>query len=228
MIVLLDYDGTLVPIVEDPRKAFISPQKKEFLKELSRKHTVAIVTGRDMRSFSEVFGDIPESLYVITSHGAKLYKGSELIKTFFPYKVPNLKPLREKVKTLPGVVLEEKEGCFALHFRNFDGNEETVRKVFEDFIKKHPPVKVIEGKKVLEGVYGEFDKGKGIEEFLKFLGWDKKQRVVYIGDDTTDLDAMRKVKALGGETVFVGKNKPPEADKALGSVEEVYEFLSRL
>ena len=128
---------------------------------------------------------------------------------------------------MEGVCLEEKEGCFALHYRGFKGREE-VRRIFREFIEKYPPVKVIEGKKVLEGVYGSFDKGKAVENFLKLVGWDGREPVVYIGDDTTDFFAFRKVRELGGKAVYVGEEKPPEADLNLKSVDEVYEFLRSL
>ncbi len=228
MILLLDYDGTLTPIVPDPNRAYIERERKEFLDRLSKEHTLAIVTGRDMKSFRSVFGKVPKSLYVITSHGAKLYKGERLLKELFPSKVPDLSPLREKVRKLEGVVLEEKEGCFALHFRNFKGDEEHIKKLFSEFIKDNPPAKVIEGKKVLEGVYGDFDKGKGVEEFLKFLGWEGEEGLLYIGDDTTDLYAMEKVRSLGGRTIFVGTEKPLQADEVLPDVEAVYRFLESL
>lgn len=228
MIILLDYDGTLTPIVSKPWEAKIDPDRKSFIEALSKEHTVAIVTGRDMKSFIEVFGEIPSSLYVITSHGARIYKGSELVADFLEAKMPDLSELREKIKGMEGVCLEEKEGCFALHYRGFKGKEEDIRKVFREFIERYPPVKVIEGKKVLEGVYGSFDKGKAVENFLRLVGWDGSEPVVYIGDDTTDFYAFRKVRELGGKAVYVGEGTPPGVDLNLKNVEEVYEFLRSL
>ncbi len=228
MILMLDYDGTLTPIVLDPGKAYIDRARKKFLEELSKIHTLAIVTGRDMKSFKGVFGGVPPSIYVITSHGANLYKGESLIKRLFHYRMPDLQPLRRAIEGFEGVILEEKEGCFALHYRGFDGDEKLIKDAFYDFVRLYPPVKVVEGKKVLEGIYGEFDKGRGVEKFLRFLGKKDKGELLYIGDDTTDLYAMRKVKSLGGKTAFVGDKKPQEADLLLRSVDEVYEFLSSL
>ncbi len=228
MILLLDYDGTLVPIVCRPEEAKVEAKRKKFLEELSKKHKVAIVTGRSMESLREVFGEIPETLYVITSHGAKIFKGSTLIENFLGAKLPDLSPLKKKITSMKGILLEEKEGCFALHYRNFPGEEAEVRKLFEEFVRENPPVRVIEGKKVLEAVYERVDKGKAVENFLRLVGWDGKERVIYIGDDTTDLYALRKVKELGGIPVFVGREKPPEAEVLLHSVDDVYGFLSRL
>jgi trehalose-phosphatase len=227
MIIFLDYDGTLVPLREFPHLAKIEPRRKEFLRNLADRHRVVIITGRDKRSFSEVFGEVPEEIHLVTSHGARLYKGERLVADFLGSTLPDLEPLRRRLRELPGTYLEEKEGCFALHFRAFRGDEEEVRRVFEEFVSLHPPVRVLRGKKILEALYGEFDKGKGVERALEVFGW-RGEGILYVGDDTTDLDAFRKVKELGGRTVYVGRPPPPEADLSLGSVEEVYRFLSSL
>ena len=228
MIIFLDYDGTLVPIQEFPYLAKIDPERKEFLRELGRVHTVAVVTGRDKRSFSNVFGEVPPEIFLVTSHGAKIYRGEDLIANFLDGKVPDLGPLKEALKDLPGTFLEEKEGCFALHYRSFKGDEALVEEAFYRFVRDHPPLKVIRGKKVLEAVYGEFDKGKGVERFLKVTGWKGDEPVIYVGDDTTDMDAFRVVKKIGGRAYFVGERPPPGVDGVLRDVEEVYRFLRSL
>ncbi len=229
MILLLDYDGTLTPIVSDPAEAKIEPARKKFLTELAKRHTLAIITGRDIESLRGVFGDIPPTIYVITSHGASIYRNGRLLKRFATAKAPDLSSLKEKLSSVKGVIIEEKEGCFAVHYRKVgEKEEEKVKEAFREFIEKHPPKKVIEGKKVLEAVYGGFDKGTAVKNFLEFIKWDGQEPVIYIGDDTTDRDALRAVKELGGTGVFVGERKPPEADILLKNVEEVYEFLRSL
>ncbi len=228
MILLLDYDGTLVPIVEHPDRAKIGREGKKLLMKLSEKHTVAIVTGRDIESFRRVFGKIPDSIYVISSHGSKVFRNEALVKEFSSGKIPDLGELMEKIKDMKGVFVEKKEGCFALHYRGYRGDEEEVRKVFRDFVVKHPPRKVIEGKKVLEALYTDQDKGRAVADFLRLTGWNGREPVIYIGDDVTDLYAFRKVKELGGTALFVGEEKPPEADGVLRDVQEVYSFLRKL
>lgn len=228
MILLLDYDGTLVPIVEHPDRAKIGREEKKLLIKLSEQHTVAIVTGRDIESFRRVFGKIPDSIYVISSHGSKVFRNEALVKEFSSGKIPDLGELMEKIKDMKGVFVEKKEGCFALHYRGYRGDEEEVRKVFRDFVVKHPPRKVIEGKKVLEALYTDQDKGRAVADFLRLTGWNGREPVIYIGDDVTDLYAFRKVKELGGTALFVGEEKPPEADGVLRDVQEVYSFLRKL
>ena len=227
-IVLLDYDGTLTPIHARPQEAKIDKNRKRFLEDLSRKHKLAIITGRDLNSFIAVFGSVPKTIYLITSHGAKIYKGESLIADFSGSKVPDLHELREKVKGMEGVFVEEKDGCFAIHFREYRGDENRVKEAFYEFVEKNPPSRTIEGKKILEALYGDFDKGRGVERFLGVVGWKGGEKLLYVGDDTTDLFALRRVRELGGRAVFVGEKKPPEANELVRSVEDVYNLLRAL
>jgi trehalose 6-phosphate phosphatase len=228
MFLFLDYDGTLVPIVRDPFRAFIDPKRKEFISRLSEKIPTAIVTGRSLKNLLKVFGEPPPHLYLITSHGALITKNGRTVHKS-PASLPPLDLLREDLRKLgSGIILEEKEGCFAVHYRMAPNLEGKVREIFKDFIKEHPPLKVIEGKMVLEALYGDFDKGKGVLKLLELTG-RRGNEVVYIGDDTTDLIAFEIVKKLGGECIFVGKPEHSKnADRVIPDVEGVYRFLSSL
>jgi len=77
MFLFLDYDGTLVPITREPDEALIPPQRKEFLRLLSENINLSIVTGRSFTSLVRVFGELPQSMYAITSHGAVIHRDSE-------------------------------------------------------------------------------------------------------------------------------------------------------
>lgn len=74
IFLFLDYDGTLTPIVSDPRKAILSDRMREILFSLAKtdRITVGIVTGRALKSVKH-FVQIPATegikfLYA-ASHG---------------------------------------------------------------------------------------------------------------------------------------------------------------
>ncbi len=226
MFLFLDYDGTLVPITREPEDAVIPEERKNFLKELSIKVNLSIVTGRSFKSLEMVFGIVPQSIFAVTSHGAVIHRDS---KEIFRAEgsIPDLLPLRKRISSLNGVIFEEKDLCFAIHYRKAPELEEKVREVFEEFVKRHPPVRIIEGKMVLEALYGDFDKGKGVERVLSITGYSCGE-IIYIGDDKTDLIAFEKVKELGGKTVFVGNGNNVPADLVLENVDEVYRYLQDL
>mmetsp|Transcript_19399 Transcript_19399/g.28725 ORF Transcript_19399/g.28725 Transcript_19399/m.28725 type:complete len:414 (+) Transcript_19399:184-1425(+) len=67
LVILLDYDGTLTPIVNDPSKALITPEVREVLKSLSKYYTTGIVTGRSLAKIRK-FVNVP-GLFYAGSHG---------------------------------------------------------------------------------------------------------------------------------------------------------------
>ncbi len=229
MVVFLDYDGTLVPIEDSPEKAKIPRSKKEFLKKIARNCIVSIVTGRDMKSFSEVFGDVPNDLFVITSHGYRIYKGDNMIWTLGGCEIPDIAHFEKEIKRYRGALLESKDMGFAVHYRNLSEEDaKSLIVVVDKFLSVNPPVKVIRGKKVIEAIYCKADKGTGVSKLLELIGYGGEEEVIYFGDDTTDLDGMREVKRIGGRTYFVGEHKPKEADHIVSDPEKVYELLIRL
>lgn len=67
LVVFLDYDGTLTPIVSNPDHAFMSPSMRSIVKEVGRTFPTAIISGRG-RLKVEDFVQLDELFYA-GSHG---------------------------------------------------------------------------------------------------------------------------------------------------------------
>lgn len=67
VVVFLDYDGTLTPIVSNPDHAFMSPAMRGIVKEVGRTFPTAIISGRG-RLKVEDFVQLDELFYA-GSHG---------------------------------------------------------------------------------------------------------------------------------------------------------------
>ena len=67
VVVFLDYDGTLTPIVSNPDEAFMSPAMRATVRSLAELFPTAIISGRG-RSKVEGFVQLPELFYA-GSHG---------------------------------------------------------------------------------------------------------------------------------------------------------------
>lgn len=67
IIILLDYDGTLTPIVSDPSKALLPEKTREILGHLSQLTTVGIVSGRSLEKVQDFVG--VENVFYAGSHG---------------------------------------------------------------------------------------------------------------------------------------------------------------
>uniref|UniRef100_A0A7N0UM15 Trehalose 6-phosphate phosphatase n=1 Tax=Kalanchoe fedtschenkoi TaxID=63787 RepID=A0A7N0UM15_KALFE len=247
IILFMDYDGTLSPIVEDPDKAFMSKEMRGAVRNAARHFPTAIVTGRCMDKVCN-FVRLGE-LYYAGSHGMDIkgpatktlkYKKNNPPMAFQPAKefLPMIdevyKILVEKTKSTQGAKVESNKFCLSVHFRCVDEKSwaalaEQVKLVLNDY----PKLKLTIGRKVLEVRPAiKWDKGKALEFLLESLGYGNSDDVfpVYIGDDRTDEDAFKVLRDRGhGLGIIVSKvPKETSASYSLQEPSEVMVFLQRL
>ncbi|XXG87493.1 hypothetical protein AAC387_Pa11g2166 [Persea americana] len=246
IVMFLDYDGTLSPIVDDPDRAFMSEQMRAAVKQVAKYFPTAIVSGR-CRDKVYRFVRLAE-LYYAGSHGMdikgptkgpKYRTGKKAVifqpaSEFLPMIDEVYKALLEKTKSTPGAKVENNKFCVSVHFRCVDEKRwtslaEQVRSVLKDY----PKLQLTQGRKVLEiRPTIKWDKGKALEFLLDSLGFANCSDVlpVYIGDDRTDEDAFKVLRDRGqGFGILVSKTpKDTNASYSLREPSEVKDFLDRL
>ncbi|KAI3795956.1 hypothetical protein L1987_38617 [Smallanthus sonchifolius] len=201
VVMFLDYDGTLSPIVNDPDRAYMSDEMRTTIRKLAECLPTAIVTGRCLEKVRN-FVNLDE-LYYAGSHGMDI-KGPSKGVVYQPAEdyLPMIDKvywlLVEKTKSTAGANVENNKFCLSVHFRRVD--EENwkelageVGSVLDDYSK----LRVTPGRKVLEiRPTINWDKGKALVFLLESLGYTNCDDVcpVYIGDDRTDEDAFKLKK----------------------------------
>ncbi|KAK4773000.1 hypothetical protein SAY87_028019 [Trapa incisa] len=247
IVMFLDYDGTLSPIVDDPDRAFMSDKMRATVKKLARYFPTAIVSGRcrdKVYSFVKLAG-----LYYAGSHGMDIKgpaKGSKYKKNdqagilfqpasdYLPMINEVYNELVEKTSSTPGAMVENNRFCVSVHFRRVDEKKwsELAQQV-RSVLKEYPKLRLTQGRKVLEiRPTIKWDKGKALEFLLESLGFANCSDVfpVYIGDDRTDEDAFKMLRDRGqGLGILVSKfPKDTSASYSLQEPSEVMNFLQRL
>jgi alpha,alpha-trehalase len=236
VFLLMDYDGTLTPIVKRPELAILSPDVRELLKAATVRHKVAMISGRAPADLKKLVG--LRGVYYVGNHGLEMSgPGLRFIK---PEALP-VRPavtricekLREGLKGVKGALVEDKGLTASVHYRMVGsgdvGRLENIVKAVTEPYARAGEVRVTRGKKVLEIKPAvEWDKGKAVLWIIDALDPKGKLTPVYLGDDRTDEDAFR---ALGGKgiTVLVSRRqKKSHAEFFLKSTEEVKDFLRML
>ncbi|MBA0643468.1 hypothetical protein Goklo_027761 [Gossypium klotzschianum] len=246
IVMFLDYDGTLSPIVADPDRAFMSKKMRKTVRKLAKCFPTAIVSGR-CRDKVYNFVKLAE-LYYAGSHGMDIKgpeKGSKSNKDtesvlfqpaseFLPMIDEVYKQLVETTKSTPGAKVENNKFCLSVHFRCVDEKKwsELAQQV-KSVLKDYPKLRLTQGRKVLEiRPTIKWDKGKALEFLLESLGFANCTDVfpVYIGDDRTDEDAFKILRDRGqGFGILVSKfPKDTNASYSLQEPDEVMDFLRRL
>ncbi|GAU34374.1 hypothetical protein TSUD_217140 [Trifolium subterraneum] len=247
IVVFLDYDGTLSPIVTDPDRAFMSKKMRATLKDIAKHFPTAIVSGRCL---DKLFSFVRLSeLYYAGSHGMDIKgptnrrstkKGNndgvllQPANEFLPMINEVYKILVEKTKCVPGAMVENNKFCLSVHFRCVD--EKSWAALAEQVslvLNEYPKLKLTQGRKVLEiRPTIKWDKGRALEFLLESLGFANSNNVfpIYIGDDRTDEDAFKVLSNRGqGSGILVSKiPKETNASYTLQDPSEVGEFLRHL
>jgi trehalose 6-phosphate synthase/phosphatase len=195
---LLDYDGTLVPFVDNPKSARPDAELLRLLAELCENpaNELVIVSGRRRADLEEWFGHL--NLALIAEHGVWLkprgstWRGLRLLTADWKERVRPI--LQVYVDRLPGALLEEKEFSLAWHYRRADPEQAAMRakELLDDLADytRNVDVQVLKGNKVLEVRNTGVTKGTAALEWLANRNPDF---ILAIGDDWTDEDLFRSL-----------------------------------
>jgi trehalose 6-phosphate phosphatase len=235
LILLLDFDGTLAPIVERPELAEMLLASRGALGKLLARPDVqaAIVSGRGMADARGRAG-IPGITYA-GNHGMEIEgPGTQRIHKEATAARPRLEAVRDQVTRavagIDGAIVEDKGLTLSVHYRLVErGRVADVKSAVHDAVGDDSVLRVTEGKEVLEiRPRVEWDKGRAVEFLLDQLRPAPGTPIIYIGDDTTDEDAFRALLTRGeGEGVLVA-DPPPSRTAALSFLRDPYEVAELL
>lgn len=235
LVLFLDYDGTLTPIVDRPELAVLDKSMREVIKKLIQKCTVSVVSGR-MREDVENLVKI-DGIFYAGSHGFDI-KGPGLtmvqpqVKAIIPTVSKIIVQLKEKLGSIPGLLIEEKKFSTAVHYRLVDENKylEQIEDVVNEIVDAEKSLRLMSGKKVFEVLPNiDWDKGKAVRWILEAmkLSWNDTA-VVYIGDDVTDENAFRGVKTRGNGILVTNPIRESAADFFVTSPDEVKKLFEMI
>lgn len=211
-LLLLDYDGTLVPISSSPELAVPNKDLKELLEQLSAVpgNEVFLISGRSSSWLDEHFGSLP--VHMISEHGAKVkwntnqWQAQVPIQNDWKHRVQTIMEIYER--RCANSLIEEKEFSMVWHYRNAEPEQGKLRALeLKNELEKYlndRNLEVVTGKKIVEVRNKGVNKGTAIQKILSKKSFDF---IFAAGDDRTDED-MFKVLAQYENcfTVKVGPN----------------------
>lgn len=238
---ITDVDGTISPIAPSPRAARVSPLCARHLKALvPRVHLLAALSGRPAAQTKAMVG--VDGVVYVGNHGLEWWgEGKAELATEAEGYRPLMISLRDELSTtlnLDGVMIEDKGVSLAVHYRQ-SPHPRATRESILAALSRIPGVKelrLLEGRKVIElRPPLEIDKG---HTFHVLAGRYGLRAALYLGDDLTDVDAFRALKARQGPdfhglaVAVVSEETPPSvteaADLFLQGVSDVERFLGWL
>jgi len=249
VLLLLDYDGTLAPIVDRPELASLPLETKDALAKLSAqspvgsrfpsepKLIIGIISARSLEDVSARVG-IPGLIYA-GNHGLEI-RGPELdflhpeaLKTKDSLDQAYLL-LEEELAGYPGAFAEHKGLSLTVHYRlvrdeRVEAVKDAVEKTILPFLESGELV-ITPGKMALEiRANLSWHKGRAIARIQAALpdaSSPGDDLAMYFGDDLPDEAGFATVQETGGIGVFVGSPQQPTcALHRLDSPQEVGQVL---
>jgi trehalose 6-phosphate synthase/phosphatase len=230
-LILLDYDGTLVPFSDWPRKARPSGDVIPLIKGLAddERNEVVIVSGRDKETLEEWLGALDVGL--VAEHGVWVKeRGGDwrMVGSLKDDWKSQVRPLMELyVDRTPGSFVEEKGYSLAWHYRKADPGWGSLRarELRDDLadLTENLALGVLEGSKVIEVKDVTINKGQAV---TRLLAAGDRDFILAAGDDWTDED-MFSALPESAYTIKVGR----ETSKArfnLDSHRDVRALLKKL
>lgn len=230
-LLLLDYDGTLVPFHNRPEAARPDTQLLTLLSHLAEdtSNRLVIISGRDRHTLDHWLGHI--SLDIIAEHGAwhREHGGTWECRhdADGAWKTEYLETLAAFTRATPGALIEEKSFSIVWHYRQCElslaqRRVAEIRKALEAKARAQG-LELVDGDKVLEIRNPAINKGKAAR---KWLSGDKYDFILAMGDDTTDEDMFAALPA-GSVTIKVGTHITAAA-YFVNNYKEVRAMLERL
>ena len=234
LLIALDFDGVLAPIVAVPDAARALPQSREHLTALvgSPGVRLALVSGRTLADLRRVASPPPGTL-LVGSHGAEVSDPAVGSQSQTELDDEANKLLDRVVVELgrisaawPGTNVEIKPHGAVLHTRQAD--RDVAAKATQEALDGPagwPGVHLTQGKEVVELSVVAVTKGTALRQLRELTGADA---VLYAGDDVTDERAFAVLDGDAGDvSVRVGTGETV-ADHRLGSPDEVSAMLGLL
>jgi len=204
LILILDYDGTLVPFASQPEFAPPDRELLDLLKKLTaRPQTeVHVASGRDRYSLSQWFAGVEVTLHA--EHGLwgrPAGKKEWLCKATLnnEWKEKAHEIMEDFAARTPGAFVEEKTAALCWHFRRCDPEfaefQERELRLHLGDIFSNQPVEVLRGSKIVELRQQGVHKGLIVTSVMETA--PPGALVVAIGDDATDEDMFRHLPERG-------------------------------
>ncbi|EDW87761.1 probable trehalose-phosphate phosphatase C [Drosophila yakuba] len=204
--VLLDYDGTLAPIADNPAKTKMPVELEAILHKIAKhpKVFLAVISGRGLKDVQKQVNI--DGITYAGNHGLEIEypDGSrhdyELPTEIQKNYIAMVEELKEKVEK-NGAWVEDKKVSLTYHYRDTpvelkDQQKQLASEICKKFgFRANQAHEAIEAKPPVN-----WNKGEAALYILKQKfgdNWPQEVSVIFAGDDTTDEDAMRVLRGLG-------------------------------
>ncbi|HVH29822.1 MAG TPA: trehalose-phosphatase [Vicinamibacterales bacterium] len=221
VLIAFDFDGTLSAITPTPQRARMRASTRRLLRAVAERYPCVVISGRRRADVARRMASVP-LWHIAGNHGVEPWGEKEIYATRVREWAG---PLKARLATHKGVVLEDKTYSLTVHYRRARHKARAVKAITD-------AVHGLRGARIMGGHYainlvprGAPHKGIALERLRSLLVCDT---IIYVGDDDTDEDAFRAGAPDRLLAVRVGVKRNSGARHWLRSQADVDRFLLTL
>lgn len=239
LLVALDFDGTIAPIVKKPDEAAMLPGARIAIEQLLKRADtdIAIVSGRSLEDLRQRCA--LDGVYYSGNHGLEIDgPGIHEIRSEAVQLLPRVqeiaRELERRLRGIEGVFFEDKQLTLSVHSRMIDDEDKraSVHAIVEETVNQDAGgLKLTYGKRVIE-VRPDVDWHKGEATLFLIECVEKAQHSpvfpIFVGDDVTDEDAFVALVGRGAGILVAADSRPTAAEACVDTPEDVVSLLEAL
>jgi trehalose 6-phosphate phosphatase len=221
VLLAFDFDGTLAPIVAEPRRARMRARTRRLLMAVAERYPCVVISGRSRADVASLIKGVP-IWHVSGNHGLEPWgEDAAYVARIREWMVS----LREALGGLEGVAIEDKGYSVAIHYRNARARR-PARAAIRAAVSRLRGARVFGGHEAVNLVpRGAPNKAVALERSRRLLVCDT---AIYVGDDETDEDVFASARADRLLGIRIGSNAPSRAHYRLEDQREIDPFLQAL
>lgn len=222
----IDFDGTLVSLIDQPDLVRADCELVDLLTALDRRFggRLAVVSGRSIAQLDRMIGPLAAQIALAGSHGTELRRNGQLTG---PERPPGLEAaiadIRAWSASHPEMIVEEKSHGVAMHYRVVPTIEEPVKRRAFAIAERHG-LEIQPGKMMVELRGPGANKGEALAALMREPPMTDSLPVM-VGDDLTDEPAFTVAGQMGGFGVLAGGRRMTAATYGLADVTSVRRWL---
>lgn len=212
LVLLLDYDGTLMAFHGTPELATPDADLLKMLTSLAQRPGtfVHLVSGRQKETLEQWFGEIPIGLHAEHGFWSRIEGETSwrpLQQDVCEWKTEVISIFEQYTADTPGTLIEEKTAGLTWHYRMADPEfglaKANALSAYLMNVLSKLPVEVLRGEKIIEVRLKGVHKGKVVQSLLAHYQKEGDFLFIGMGDDQTDED-MFAALPVDGVAIHVG------------------------
>lgn len=220
-LVAFDFDGTLAPISRDPRAAQLRKSTARLLGRIAERYPTAVISGRPRADVLARLNGAKVKA-VVGNHGIEPSPDAPryhaLVKQWLPL-------LREELKDLQGIELENKLYSVTIHYRRSRAKTRA-RALIDQALAKLEGKRTIEGRLLVNVLPADApNKSSALMNLRNSL---HAEHAVFVGDDLSAEEAFASDKPEHVLGIRVGRATGSAASHYLAKQADIDSLLKRL